>query len=383
MASRTNVPVRYGSAAPAIRARVRTASTGYLPTADSPESITQSVPSMIALATSVASARVGRAFPVIDSSICVAVMTGFPRRFARWTSRFCSMAIRSIGISTPRSPRAIMMPSAAPRIPSIRPRAIARSILAMRNGLCPAAWAVATHLVEVFRRGDEGLAHRVDAVLECELQALLVPRGKGVDPEVDAGRVEPLARAELAPGHHATRHVVPPDLLHFEADDPVVQIQGVSLPDRCGEAAEVDRCAGGVAHDGVGREGERVPRLEQDRLRRHGADAYLRPGEVRHDGERPARPAGGAAEVFDDPPVVLEDPVGKVQPGDVHPRKEQLVHDLRRIGRRADGADDPGFVGGQDHAAPPVFRFLSNPLNRCGISTLSGSRRQYPSDPAA
>ena len=51
------------------------------------------------------------------------------------------MAIRSIGISTPRSPRATIIPSAAPRIPSIRPRATARSILAMRNGLCPAAWA--------------------------------------------------------------------------------------------------------------------------------------------------------------------------------------------------------------------------------------------------
>lgn len=41
-------------------------------------SITQSVPSSTALATSVASARVGRGFFTMLSSICVAVMTGLP-----------------------------------------------------------------------------------------------------------------------------------------------------------------------------------------------------------------------------------------------------------------------------------------------------------------
>lgn len=44
-------------------------STGNEPAAVSPESITQSVPSSTALATSVASARVGRGFLHIDSSI--------------------------------------------------------------------------------------------------------------------------------------------------------------------------------------------------------------------------------------------------------------------------------------------------------------------------
>ena len=55
-----------------------TACTGKLPAAVSPESMTQSVPSSTALATSVASARVGRGFLIILSSICVAVMTGLP-----------------------------------------------------------------------------------------------------------------------------------------------------------------------------------------------------------------------------------------------------------------------------------------------------------------
>ena len=42
----------------------------------------QSVPSRMALATSVASARVGSRLQTIDSSICVAVMTGLPTRLA-------------------------------------------------------------------------------------------------------------------------------------------------------------------------------------------------------------------------------------------------------------------------------------------------------------
>src|SRR5260221_2085355 len=57
------------SARAAIIAIVDTTSTGNLPTADSPESITASVPSRIALATSAASARVGLLEVVIDSNI--------------------------------------------------------------------------------------------------------------------------------------------------------------------------------------------------------------------------------------------------------------------------------------------------------------------------
>ena len=55
-----------------------TASSGYSPTAVSADSITASVPSRTAFATSLASARVGSGELIIDSSICVAVMTGLP-----------------------------------------------------------------------------------------------------------------------------------------------------------------------------------------------------------------------------------------------------------------------------------------------------------------
>ena len=89
-----------------------------LPAAVSAESITASVPSQTALATSEASARVGRGSVIIDWSICVAVMTGLPSRLALRIIIFWAMNTFSIGISMPRSPRATMMPSAALTISS-------------------------------------------------------------------------------------------------------------------------------------------------------------------------------------------------------------------------------------------------------------------------
>ena len=76
------------------------------------------MPSKIALATSDASARVGREFVVIDSSICVAVMANRPQRLARAACFFCTIGTASGGSSTPRSPRATITPSLTSRISS-------------------------------------------------------------------------------------------------------------------------------------------------------------------------------------------------------------------------------------------------------------------------
>jgi len=115
----------------AMRSIIFTASTGYFPAAVSPLSITASVPSMTALATSAASARVGRGFRIIESSIWVAVMTVFPRLLVSRMMRFCTIGTFSAPTSTPRSPRATMAPSAASRISSRFATASGFSILAI------------------------------------------------------------------------------------------------------------------------------------------------------------------------------------------------------------------------------------------------------------
>mmetsp|Transcript_27326 Transcript_27326/g.81559 ORF Transcript_27326/g.81559 Transcript_27326/m.81559 type:complete len:236 (-) Transcript_27326:336-1043(-) len=95
-----------------------TASRGKAPLAVSPESITASVPSSTAFATSEHSARVGRGFEIIDSSICVATTQGLPAARHLAIIIFCSRKTFSGGISMPRSPRATMTPSVAARISS-------------------------------------------------------------------------------------------------------------------------------------------------------------------------------------------------------------------------------------------------------------------------
>ncbi len=68
---------------------VLTAFTGCAPTAVSAESITASVPSKTAFATSKTSALVGIGLVIIDSSICVAVITNLSFALANKIKRFC------------------------------------------------------------------------------------------------------------------------------------------------------------------------------------------------------------------------------------------------------------------------------------------------------
>ena len=95
-----------------MRSIVATTATGSWPIAVSALSITALAPSSTALATSVTSARVGTWECVIDSSICVATTTGRAKRMPSFTIRFCRCGTSSIGMRTPRSPRATMMASA-------------------------------------------------------------------------------------------------------------------------------------------------------------------------------------------------------------------------------------------------------------------------------
>ena len=89
------------------------------------------MPSRIAFATSEASARVGSGAWIIDSSICVAVITGFPRSSERRMIRFCRSGTSAAPISTPRSPRATITASASRRISSSAATASAFSIFAI------------------------------------------------------------------------------------------------------------------------------------------------------------------------------------------------------------------------------------------------------------
>ena len=93
--------------------------------------MTASAPSKTAVATSDTSARVGTGAVIMLSSICVATTTGLPIRRPRRVMRFCTPGTASSGISTPRSPRATITPSASSMIASSCCSACGFSILAM------------------------------------------------------------------------------------------------------------------------------------------------------------------------------------------------------------------------------------------------------------
>ena len=126
-----------------MRSMACTVSAGKSPTAVSADSITASVPSSTALATSETSARVGWGLWIMDSIIWVAVITKRFSARARRMMCFCTPTSSASPISTARSPRATMTPSEATMIASrvsSSATASARSILAMMPPLPPALW---------------------------------------------------------------------------------------------------------------------------------------------------------------------------------------------------------------------------------------------------
>ncbi len=98
-----------------------------------------SLPSSTALATSLASARVGRGLRIMESSIWVAVITGLAATMHLLIRIFCTLGTISGLVSMPRSPRATMMPSAASMIESMFFTASGFSILAMTGVTRPKA----------------------------------------------------------------------------------------------------------------------------------------------------------------------------------------------------------------------------------------------------
>ena len=126
----------------------------------SAESMTASVPSKTALATSVTSARVGVGAEIMLSSICVAVITGTPAVTHERMIVFCRWGRSSRGQEIPRSPRATITASARSRSVGRQATAAAVSILATRRG--PSGPIAVPHLVQVVRRAHERDGQVVD-----------------------------------------------------------------------------------------------------------------------------------------------------------------------------------------------------------------------------
>ena len=186
------------------------------------------MPSRIALATSLASARVGSGRCSMDSSIWVAVMTVLPRSSEARIIRFCRSGTKAGPISTPRSPRATMSSVRLDR--DLRKRRDGLRLLDLRDhvNLRIPPGHERTQLAHVGRRAHEREGDKVDAQLEreCEVAAVLLcerRNGNGDAWDVHAlGRADDAGDENLAP--------CPPvlDLLHLQMDVAVVDQEVVA-----------------------------------------------------------------------------------------------------------------------------------------------------------
>ena len=116
------------------------------------------------MATSEASARVGRGAEIIDSSIWVATITGLAQRRAAVTIRFWTSGTSSSGSSTPRSPRATM--KRVEGVDDLVEVLHGLRLLDLGDDRDPAALLVhdLVHELDVLGAADEGQRDHVDAV---------------------------------------------------------------------------------------------------------------------------------------------------------------------------------------------------------------------------
>jgi hypothetical protein len=122
-----------------MRAIMRTARAGWAPEAVSPESMVASAPSKMAVATSLASARVGRELDTIECNISVATMAVRRCSAAAASTLRCNTGTCSGGNSTPRSPRATITASLASTMASSRSMACGVSIFEQMGSTRPQA----------------------------------------------------------------------------------------------------------------------------------------------------------------------------------------------------------------------------------------------------
>ena len=177
---------------------ISTASQGYWPMAVSPDSMQASPPSMMALAMSVTSARVGRREFCMLSSICVAMITGFCCRWQAAMICFCTIGMRATSISTPKSPRATITPSAAMTISSNCCHGLGLFDLGDHLGRRTALGQQIFQLADVGRLADKTQADEVDAVVGRPAGMLAVVVVHRRRAELGAGQIQPLPAADQA-----------------------------------------------------------------------------------------------------------------------------------------------------------------------------------------
>ena len=308
------------------------------------------MPSRIALATSVASARVGSRLVVMDSSIWVAVMTGLPDAVG-----LGDQLLLDHGDFLDRNLHAEVAArhhDAVGRGEDARrggPQGVGAFDLGDDERVAAEAAAASRTASTSAAVLDERLAHRVHPVLECELETRAVAVGERADAEVDPRQVESLPRSQLAADGDAAMNLASVNAVDRQLHQTVVEEQAIPGLHHRRKALEAHRHPPRIADHLLGGEREPIARHQLDRLRLDHADPHLRPGQVRHDGHPAPGRLLGRTDAGDPLGMVAETAVRKVQPRDVHPGPDEPPEHIGRLRCRADGGNDLRLVRRKIH----------------------------------
>ena len=291
----------------------------------------------MAVATSEASARVGTGLSIMDSSICVATITGLPARRQPRTARFWIAGTCSAGSSTPRSPRATISASAWAMISSSRSTAEGFSSLAMMRARSPIR-----SRASMMSSGRCGTARssRRPAPAPCPGRA--GPGRERGDRQHHARHVDALAVGQSSAHQHLGIRAGRVAGVDAQAQAAVVQ-QQLGAGHQRGEDLGVGQTdALGVAGARVQVQAEALAGLQLRRPLREGAHAQLGALQVGHHADGAAGLDLDLAQDGHADRVILGAAVAEVQPEHVHAGMEQAAEGVAVAAGRTQRGDDLG-----------------------------------------
>jgi len=179
---------------------------------------------------------VGRGFCVMDSSICVAVITGRRASQALAMICFCTTGTFSGLISTPKSPRATITPSDTRRISSRLSIASGFSSLAITGTSCFARKIAFLACSTSFRAANKTHRNEIRSLFQSENQIFVIFGRDGGDAQSHSGQIDALMLAEEPAVDDFAIHLCRGSRDHMQFDQAVAQQNTVPAGDVAGHA---------------------------------------------------------------------------------------------------------------------------------------------------
>ncbi len=224
----------------------------------------------------------------------------------------------------------------------------------------------------------EGDGNEIHAQLGGQQDVVAVLVGEGIQGQAAAEPVQALAVGEHGVGEHVRVHLRAVHRGDLQADQAVIQQQGVADGDIAGQAGIADANAAGIAGRCIGAavQDEPLAGLERDRAVGETLDADLRAAQVAEHGDFPVQRGGGIAHQPAAAPVLVGIAVGEVDAHDIDPGIEQAAHPLRAVGGRAEGGDDLGAAFLTGHGADSSRCRCRRRDRRRGRAAVAGLTRR-------